>query len=64
MDYSKGKTLEAYVREHGGRISVDDTLLLMRSLFQTLEELHSAGVIYGKIKPDNIIVQQDEEEEG
>lgn len=56
MDYIEGISLRNYTNQNGGKISVDKMLVLMRPIIQSLEEVHTAGVIHRDISPDNIMI--------
>ena len=55
----EGFTLEVYVRERGGHLSVDEVLRILRALVEVLREAHGKGLVHRDLKPDNIIIQPD-----
>ncbi|MDO5132800.1 MAG: protein kinase [Eubacteriales bacterium] len=59
MEYVRGKSLKQYVRDCGGRISWEETWVLLRPVLDALSEVHYRNIIHRDIKPDNIIVSED-----
>ena len=57
MEYLDGITLKQYLKEKG-RISAEDIQMLMVPLMESLDEIHSQGLIHRDISPDNIMVYQ------
>lgn len=55
MEYLDGITLKQYLKEKG-RISAEDIQMLMVPLMESLDEIHSQGLIHRDISPDNIMV--------
>jgi len=53
MDYVSGKTLDQQLKI--GRISAAETMEVMVQLLRVLQYIHSRGIIYRDIKPQNII---------
>ena len=56
MEYIRGRDLRSYVRERGGRLTVAQTLEILRPAMETLAKVHKAGIIHRDIAPDNIIL--------
>ena len=59
MDFVEGQSLDAYVKSHGGQLSVSETLAIMRPVIRALAGVHKRGVIHRDISPDNIMITQD-----
>ena len=59
MDYVDGKSLEVYIKECGGRLSVPQTLLIMKPVIRALIDIHKRGIIHRDISPDNIMITND-----
>ena len=55
MEYLEGITLKQYLRENQ-RIALDDLVELIVPLIESLDEIHSQGMIHRDISPDNIMV--------
>ena len=55
MEYLEGITLKQYLRENE-RIEPDELLELFVPLIESLDEIHSQGLIHRDISPDNIMV--------
>jgi serine/threonine protein kinase len=51
-----GSTLMQVVQSHGGRVSAAEGIDLLKLLLGELARLHSAGLLHGDIKPQNIII--------
>ena len=58
MEYLKGITLKQYLRENQ-RIAPEDLIELLVPLIESLDEIHSQGMIHRDISPDNIMVLPD-----
>ena len=61
MEYLEGDTLEGFVAKHGGRLSFSQASALLRPICDAVAMLHTNNVAHYDIKPQNIIIQQDEE---
>ncbi|MGN0222692.1 MAG: serine/threonine protein kinase, partial [Muribaculaceae bacterium] len=61
MEYIDGGSLADYVKAHGGRLSWSETAKLMRPICEAVAMLHSNKVAHYDIKPQNIMIQQDED---
>ena len=58
MEYLEGITLKQYLREIQ-RIAPEDLIELLVPLIESLDEIHSQGMIHRDISPDNIMVLPD-----
>ena len=56
MEYVEGITLKQYVKERGGKLSVEDTLTIVGPMMQALCKVHKAGLVHRDISPDNIMM--------
>lgn len=59
MDYVEGKTLKAYVKENGNRLSAKTAISLLKPIFGALQKIHEKGLIHRDISPDNIMLRPD-----
>lgn len=57
MEYLKGKNLSSYLIGH--KFGADDIFMLMEPVMDSLEKVHSEGLIHRDISPDNIFYQDD-----
>ena len=58
MEYLEGITLKQYIRENQ-RITSEELVRLLVPLIESLDEIHSQGMIHRDISPDNIMVLPD-----
>ncbi len=58
MDYLEGQTLRDYLSARGYKVTVKETLDIMRPILESLVILHQYGVIHKDISPENIIIVQ------
>ena len=58
MEYLEGITLKQYLRENQ-RIAPEDLIELLVPLIESLDEIHSQGMIHRDISPDNIMILPD-----
>ncbi len=59
MSYIEGESLERFLQQ-GERLSIDDTVLLAQTLLQASSFLLKYDLVHGVIKPDNIMITEDE----
>ena len=56
MEYVEGITLKQYVADQGGKLSVEETMSILRPILRALAMVHKAGLIHRDISPDNIML--------
>lgn len=56
MEYVEGITLKEYVRNHGGKLSPEETFSLMGPIIQTMAKVHKTGIVHRDISADNIMM--------
>ena len=59
MDYIEGISFKTYIANHGGKVSVDETLNVMIPVLRALTAVHSEGFIHRDVTPDNIYITKD-----
>ena len=59
MEYIEGTSFDAYIRNHGGRLSWEDTARVMLPVLDALEAVHTKGIIHRDVTPDNIYITND-----
>jgi serine/threonine protein kinase len=58
MNYIEGLTLEAYLKQAGGKIAFTKTLEIMMPVLDALREVHEEGFMHRDISPDNILINK------
>jgi eukaryotic-like serine/threonine-protein kinase len=56
MEWLQGQSLGTLVRQ--GRLSIDDTLVIVDQICRALDAAHSRGIIHRDLKPDNVFLQE------
>ena len=56
MEYLEGVSLQAYLREKGGRIPWQEALRILVPVMQSLAPVHRQGLLHRDIAPDNIFL--------
>ena len=59
MDYIEGISFKTYIANHGGKVSVEDTLNVMIPVLRALTAVHAEGFIHRDVTPDNIYITKD-----
>lgn len=59
MEYLRGKSLGDYVKEHGP-LTEAETVRIMQPVMEAVELLHRNRICHLDIKPDNIMLEQEE----
>ena len=59
MEYLDGVSFQQYIKDHGGRISWEETLKIMLPILDALSAMHAKGIIHRDVTPDNIFITKD-----
>ena len=59
MDYIEGISFKTYIANHGGKVSVEDTLNVMIPVLRALTAVHAERFIHRDVTPDNIYITKD-----
>lgn len=59
MEYMEGMDLKAYLKQHDGKLNVDETVRILLSVISALKVMHKSGVLHRDIAPDNIFILND-----
>ncbi len=59
MEYINGVNLKDYLKNYGGKLDEATVLALMKPVFESLYQIHNAGLVHRDISPDNIMVDKD-----
>lgn len=60
MEYVGGPSLRSQRRQQGGTLKVDTAIGYILEILPALDYLHARGVVYNDLKPDNIIITEDQ----
>lgn len=56
MELLRGVALNEYLKQHGGKVSVDFALNIANEVGNALESLHDENIIHRDVAPDNIFI--------
>jgi len=59
MELLEGETADARGRRQGGRITLEDAILIGDGLLDVLSAAHACGVVHRDIKPENVFLTKD-----
>ena len=59
MRLEAGGSLESYMAKHGNNMNMETKLRFLRQIATGLSELHFLGIIHGDIKPENILLSDE-----
>jgi len=56
MEFLDGISLKKYMQRKGGKITMDETLTILRPIMESLIHVHELNLIHRDISPDNILI--------
>jgi len=56
MEYLEGVTLDAYLKDKGGKISFNRAMDVLMPVMDALREVHKTGILHRDVSPDNIYI--------
>jgi len=56
MELLEGETLDAHIRQQGGKLSVEDAFRIFDPVLDLLAKAHEVGVVHRDIKPENVFL--------
>lgn len=59
MDYIEGKSFDEYLKERGGKISVEEAKSILIPVMDALNAVHGKGIVHRDVTPDNIYITDD-----
>jgi len=59
MDFVHGVSLDAYLKQNGGRLSWERATAILYPVMDALSAVHARGIIHRDVTPDNIILTDD-----
>ena len=59
MDYIEGISFDQYLKQKGGRISVQEAERILIPIMDALAAVHSKGIVHRDVTPDNIYICND-----
>ncbi len=59
MDFIEGTSFDDYIKEHGGKLSFEETKKILIPVMDALEIVHGKGIIHRDVTPDNIYITKD-----
>lgn len=59
MDFIEGISFDNYIKEKGGKISVEEAQNILVPIMDALGAVHSKGIVHRDVTPDNIYITKD-----
>lgn len=59
MEYIDGIDMKRFCKLRGGKITPDETFMILKDVLKALDAVHKGGIIHRDISPDNIMLTQD-----
>ncbi len=60
MEFLDGMSYKEYIKQHGGKVEVDEAVHVVMSVLDALKEIHKVGIIHRDVSPDNIFLVPEE----
>lgn len=58
MELLEGINVQQYLHNHGDKLSVSESLMIMRQVLLALEHCHAAGITHRDLKPSNLFISR------
>ena len=59
MEYIEGVSFDVYIKQKGGKISIDEAEEVLLPIMDALAAVHSKGIVHRDVTPDNIYICND-----
>ena len=59
MDYIEGTSLDEFIKQHGGKLSFDESVNILIPVMDALSVVHEKGIVHRDVSPDNIYITTD-----
>lgn len=59
MPFIDSMMLENHIKANGGKLSVDESIRIIKAIAGGLSAIHRNGIVHRDIKPENILIQPD-----
>lgn len=59
MEYIDGESFDDYIKQHGGKIGIEDAKRILIPIMDALAAVHAKGIVHRDVTPDNIYITRD-----